>query len=452
MTSRPVDPISTAGAGGIPDELAQIRHQVQTLSSTLLAARRPSELMDTVAEIEALKSTLDAFELDVVGELEATHAVKPVGWASTQDFVTAMAGGHRGSGSAVIRLAKEVGTPLMAPVGEALGHGWLSTAKAHVILRAIEHLPGDPEVRERGVAFMLSEAKGLDASELRRVGRKLISVLDPDGEARREERDLAREERGAHLDRNLAIKDDGAGGCWINGRCSSEDGATLRTTLMPLATPVPSNGPVCDPQSCDLPGCGHDGRDPRDHGARMIDALVQLCDNAAKAGLLPECHGVTPRVSVTINLEDLKQLTGFGTTETGEDLSAATVRRLACDADVIPVVLGTRGEVLDVGHHQRLATAAIWKGLVARDQHCRFPRCTRPPVMCHAHHLIHWCDGGPTSLENLILLCGHHHRLIHAGPWTIRKTTPGELVFDPPPGTRRMRTPGREPPDDFRDV
>ena len=151
-----------------------------------------------------------------------------------------------------------------------------------------------------------------------------------------------------------------------------------------------------------------------------------------------------------MDFEDLREETGFGTTETGEDLSAETVRRMACEAEVIPTVLGTDGAVLDVGRAQRLVTAVIWLALVARDQHCRFPNCTRPPIMCHAHHLIHWIDGGVTSLENLILLCGHHHRLIHAGPWEIRRTGPNSYAFDPPPGTRRMSTTGREPPDDRR--
>lgn len=339
--------------------------------------------MDTVAEAESLKSTLDGLVLGVVRELEATNAVKEVGWASAQDFVTAVAGGHKSTGPGILRLAKAVETPLLAPVGEAMADGWLSTAKAQVIVRAIDDLPGDPETRERGVAAMLDAAKGLDATELRKVGRRLVSTVDPDGEARREEEELDREERGAHLGRGLSFTFDGAGGCRFIGRCAAEDGAKLRSTLMPLAKPHPVEGPVCDPQTCDLPGCGHDGRDPHDHGARMLDAVIELCDRAAAVELLPESHGTTPRVSVTIDFDDLKKHSGYGTTETGEDLSADAVRRMACDADIIPIVLGQDSEVLDIGRHQRLASAAIWKSLVARDRHCRFPNCRRPPIMCH---------------------------------------------------------------------
>ena len=179
----------------------------------------------------------------------------------------------------------------------------------------------------------------------------------------------------------------------------------------------------------------------------MLDALVQACHRLQSAEVLPESHGATPRLTLTIDLEDLKNLTGFATTETGEQLSATTIRRICCDTHLIPAVLGTNAEVLHVGRTQRLVTTAIWKALVARDRHCRFPHCTRPPMMCHAHHIEHWADGGPTSLGNMILLCGHHHRHIHATPWTIRQDRPAQLSFHPPPGTRRARS-GRPPPDD----
>ena len=94
----------------------------------------------------------------------------------------------------------------------------------------------------------------------------------------------------------------------------------------------------------------------------------------------------------------------MSTTDDGLELAPSVVRRLACDADIIPVALGGKGEVLDVGRLHRLVTPPLWRAVVCRDQHCAFPGCTRPPVMCHAHHIIHWADGGETKLENLVLL------------------------------------------------
>jgi hypothetical protein len=101
----------------VPAVLAQMRSTTNGFSDTLWAARPAGELMDTVTEIEALKSTLDALEPGVVRELEATHAVKTVGWASTQDFVTSVAGGHKTTGPATVRLANALDEPALAPIG-----------------------------------------------------------------------------------------------------------------------------------------------------------------------------------------------------------------------------------------------------------------------------------------------------------------------------------------------
>ena len=106
MTSHPNTPPGTPCAGGMAEELEQVRTQIKAMTNTLFAARRPDELMDTVAAAESLKTTIDALVLGVVHELDTTHAVKPVGWASTQDSVTFTAGGHQGTGSATVKLAK----------------------------------------------------------------------------------------------------------------------------------------------------------------------------------------------------------------------------------------------------------------------------------------------------------------------------------------------------------
>lgn len=166
MTNHPDTPPGTPRADGVPGALNAIRREIVELTRTMWAARRPTELMDTAAGIESLRSSLDALELDVLTELEATNAVKSLGWASTQDFVTAVAGGHQGAGSGLLKLAKAVQTPLFAPVGEAMADGWLSTTKAQVIRRVVEDLPGNTDIREQGVQVMLEAAKSLDATGL----------------------------------------------------------------------------------------------------------------------------------------------------------------------------------------------------------------------------------------------------------------------------------------------
>jgi hypothetical protein len=186
----------------------------------------------------------------------------------------------------------------------------------------------------------------------------------------------------------------------------------------------------------------------------MWDALIATAHHALDTNLPPQSHGAPTRLMVTTTLEQLQSglaehavtglfglgVTGLGVTGEGTELSASTIRRLACDAEIIPAVLGSHGEPLDVGRARRLVTLAIWIALILRDTHCAFPGCTRPPIMCHAHHIIHWLYGGHTKLENLALLCGHHHRVIHDTPWQVRLNPDDkrpEFLPPPKPGVER---------------
>jgi hypothetical protein len=162
--------------------------------------------------------------------------------------------------------------------------------------------------------------------------------------------------------------------------------------------------------------------------------MVEACHRLLGTDLLPTSHGTRPRLTLTMSYLDLLDLAGPATTETGESLSAGAVRRLACDADVVPVVLGGGSEVLDVGRAHRLVTPALWRALLVRDEHCRFPGCTRAPIACDAHHVRSWLDGGSTSLDNLVLLCRAHHTTIHTTPWQVRlNPVDRRPEFVPPP-------------------
>ncbi len=170
----------------------------------------------------------------------------------------------------------------------------------------------------------------------------------------------------------------------------------------------------------------------------MWDALVQTAQHALDTDLPPDSHGAPARLMVTTTLEALHHRPWPTTPST--TCPSPTIRRLACDAEIIPAVLGSQGEPFDVGRAKRLVTLAIWAALVIRDRHCAFPGCDRPPLMCHAHHIVHWISGGETKLDNLVLLCSHHHRVIHhspvAGPHQSRRPRP-EFLPPPKPGVER---------------
>ena len=420
-------------AGVVADAGAQLT----CLDDTLWAARTPAELVGTVEELESLRSRLAAVEASVLAEIDARRIAKTqLAWSSTADWFAHVAGSHHGPARRAVRQAGQLITD-RSVTRCALREGAISPEQASVICATIDQLPTDAALRNAAEALLLSEAGRLDAAELTKAARHLVHVVDPDGSERDAEKALDRADRAAHLGRFLAISEDGAGGVRVKGRGTVEDAALIKAALLPLTAPAPA----LDPESCE------EATDPRDHGARLWDALVDTARHALTTELPPDSHGARPRISVTTALTTLQgridwaELGSAGSlTEDGLELSPSTVRRLACDADVIPVVLGTRGEVLDVGRTHRLVTPALWRALVCRDQHCAFPGCSRPPVMSHGHHIQHWADGGPTSLDNLVLLCGHHHRIIHHTPWEVRLSAlDGRPEFRAPPKAGRPR-------------
>ncbi|MGA8248616.1 MAG: DUF222 domain-containing protein [Nocardioides sp.] len=433
--------------------LAEALGVVRAAAETCWAARSDGELVEVVGLVQQLAAVLAVLEAGAVAEADARDLAKQeLAYGSTGDWLTHTGGLRRGEGKQRVRRARALAGRL-ARVRQGLVDGRVSPGQADVIVAAVEQLPSGELVRARGEKLLVRQATVLDASELARAGRHLVHVVDPDADDRRLERALEREERAAHLARYLSVTDDGAGGVRVKGRGSAEDGALLKAALLPLTCPDPATN---DPATGS--GTGQPVRDPRDHGARLWDALVTTAQHALDTALPPHTHGTPARLLITLDHQTLKtgmqktgmQKTGMqatgpnapgvAATADGTTLPPGVLRRLACDAELIPAVLGSHGEVLDVGRRQRPVTPAIWTALVLRDRHCTFPACTRPPVMCHAHHLTHWTDGGTTTLDNLALLCAHHHRTIHHTPWEIRiNTHDRKPEFLPPP------KPGNQP-------
>ncbi|HEY3409371.1 MAG TPA: DUF222 domain-containing protein, partial [Propionicimonas sp.] len=149
--------------------------------------------------------------------------------------------------------------------------------------------------------------------------------------------------------------------------------------------------------------------------------------------------GDRPRIVITLpydkllaDCRDARLLT------TGDKIDPGTTRRLLCDADLMPAVLGGPSEILDVGRSQRLATPTLRAALELRDGGCVFPGCTTPARDCDAHHITPWWTGGPTALSNLALLCAHHHGTIEpshdpdADRWNVQLRHDGVPEIIPP--------------------
>jgi hypothetical protein len=410
-------------AGALADVVAAVRG----LAATWWTNQSDAELVAVVEQLTELRAVAAAVEAGAVAEADVRDLGKQeLHYGSTGDWLTHLGGLRKGQGRRIVARAHALSGGLAA-TRDAMSQGRVSPDQADVIVTSIDGLPSNAAVRARGEQTLLDHARALDATDLARTGRHLVHVVDPDAEDRKLERQLDRDERAAHLGRFLSITADGAGGVRLKGRGTAEDGALLKAALLPLTAP----SPAVDDEHGDLV------HDPRDAGARMWDALVAVAQHALATDLPPDCHGAPARLVVTVALDSL--MTGLADSAVNE-LSIATMRRLACDAEIIPAVLGSRGEPLDVGRSRRPVTLAIWAALLLRDRHCAFPACDRPPVMCHAHHINHWICGGETKLSNLVLLCGHHHRVLHHTPWQVRISPDDHRPEFLPP-----RKPGVEP-------
>ena len=122
-------------------------------------------------------------------------------------------------------------------------------------------------------------------------------------------------------------------------------------------------------------------------------------------------------------------------------MSPTEARILACDAQIIPAVLGTDGELLELGRAKRLVTPGLTTALHLRDKGCSYPGCTAPPSWCDGHHIIHWAAGGNTDLRNLTLLCRHHHTVVHRHDHTATVSDDGTVNWSRADGTPIGNTP-----------
>jgi len=140
-----------------------------------------------------------------------------------------------------------------------------------------------------------------------------------------------------------------------------------------------------------------------------------------------------PAVRVLVAEGDLARRAGAGQFEgQSAPIYIASVERHACEAGIVPVVFDSSGHVVDIGRDQRLYTARQRIGLAARDGGCRFPGCDRPPSWCEAHHIVPWSHGGRTDLADGVLLCRHHHLLVHNNGWRVERSGANYALIPPP--------------------
>ncbi|MGY1792680.1 DUF222 domain-containing protein [Geodermatophilus sp. SYSU D00525] len=347
------------------------------------------DVLDDVAALVAERNRIDARLARAVRAAELSQAPERDGLRSMTSWLR----GHcRLSAAEASRLVRN-GRALehLPALAEAHAAGLVSAEQVAVAARAVtpERLVA---AADAGVdlavidAVLTRVAVEQDHAALVQVVQHYCTDLDPDGP-----------EPDPTEGRSLTLSRHADGSLSLRGHLDAVGGERLQTAL---EAHVQADRPAGD---------------ERTRAQRLGDALVQLCDNTLAAGAAPVLRGTRPQVVATIALEALATGHGSGQLGSGAVISAAKARWLACDGSIARVVFGPDGTPLDLGRDKRLADRHLRRAVELRDGGCVFTGCDVPTWWADVHHLIHWIDGGETSLENSALLCERHHKKVHHG-------------------------------------
>jgi len=381
------------------------------LADASLWSLSTAEAARLVVEVEKVSRRVGSAQLMVLAQADSVAVRALTGARSTSLWLRGAADVPVFAGRGRLALHHQLtGRPLVAA---ALAAGAVSVEAATAVCAALVGLPpGVPAVEVGSVERLLVDVATADgAVAVSKWATRIAQQWAPEV--------LEQREAAARAARFLSVTTGRDGTVGVAGRFDQEAGALLTAVLGALAAPAAAVDGVPD---------------ARDAGARWADALLHLCRQATSG--LPQVAGERPNVLLTISLETLRdgladlepfgamlpaagRPGGAGLLAGGVPVSPGLARKILCDANVIPVVCGGGSEVLDVGRSTRTIPTAIRRALVVRDQGCVFPGCDRPPSWADAHHIVYWSDGGLTCLTNLVLLCGHHHEVIHHDAWQI---------------------------------
>ena len=382
----------------------------------------PQEQRNALVELAVLEARLVELRMRVLAAGDGAAIGTVSGASSTGAWVAHTTRVTRPAAQAEVRLAAALNGPFEA-TRVALAAGGVNAEQARVVVQAVEALPVTTAEGERRRAelHLIAAAQEHDAKELRVLGRRVFEVIDPDAAEAEEGRRLAAEERDAARRTYLKLFDSGDGTVVGRFRISVLHAAMLTKMLHAIASPKRTRGADEDQRS------GAAAARPA-HPDRMGAAFGELIERFP-ADRLPRAGGISATVVATTTVERLVSGIGAVGLDTGHQISAGQARRLACEAGIIPAVLGGASQVLDLGRRRRFHTEPQRVAMGVRDGGCTAEGCDRPPGWCHAHHETPWSQGGGTSIEKGRLLCSWHHTRAHDPAYDMTRLSDGRVRF-----------------------
>ena len=396
--------------------LAGARDQLHSVAEVPIWSMDPTETTATIHELNALAAQVAELQARVLHHADRIDLATNAGATSTANWYAHQTQTTRPAAHRAMHMAKGLEDHDLTRA--ALAEGRVHIEQAEAILKAIADLPTDldPDLVDQAERHLLQLAADHDAKALKILGRRILEVIDPEAADAHEAALLEREERDAQAATRLVVWDDGHGK--THGRFtvdSSLTGAMLKKALYAIAAPKhqASKGPLGE---------------RRPTPERLGHAFVELIQRYP-AKRLPQAGGLNATAVVLIPIETLIGGLQAAHLDTGEAISPGAARRLACEARILPAVLGGKSQVLDLGRAKRFASEAqrIVKTIEAGG--CEVEGCDWPPGMTHLHHRVRWADGGQTNRNDLIMICPPHHSRAHDKRYTMTTLPTGRIAF-----------------------
>ena len=410
-------PVVSLKVAGLLHRLDGLLGELHGLALDGLSDADVTRLLDATT---SASSRLTAVQCRAAAQADRRRLGEEIGARRTHHWWAARSRLTRAETARLTTLGIALGADTHGPTAAALASGALRVDQARVITEAVDALPPDvdDDVRARAESALLGLAAHHDAKDLKQLGKRILDVVAPEVGECHEEAVLEAEEARAAAGVELNLRDDGEGRCHGTFIVPSAVGAMLRRHLLALANPA-----------------RHTEAELRDESGewkplrrRLGEAFVEYVERYPLEAT-PQTAGVNATVVVTMTLEQLLAEHATALLDDGTRMSAGQARRLACEAGIIPVVLGTSSQPLDLGRAARLFTKAQRVALGLRDGGCTAKGCETGASGCHAHHDDPWSRGGLTDLANGRLLCPRHHRLAHDSRYAMTIHADNTLTF-----------------------
>jgi hypothetical protein len=388
--------------------MSELRSVVEALQAEDLQRISDEQLEADFTELQRAGQALEAERLRRLSEIHRRQSHRREGYLSTASWLVDR---HRLGWTTA---AKEIRTARslerMPHTKDALVGGELTSSAVQMLVWARQ---AHPAQFRRSEQALVEAAKSLPARQLQHTVAHWRHKLDWEQGLKESER--TRDQR------RLTVTTTILGMVRVDGDLDPETGETMLAAL----------------RDCmDAERRRRDPEDDRTPTQRRVDALGEICRRWLDSSDRPLVGGERPHVTVIVDLEALERRVGRRSefAHVGS-VHPETVRRWACDASISRVITRGGSEPLDVGRRTAVVPAPLRRAAIVRDRNCRFPGCDRPPPWCDAHHVVHWADGGPTALPNLVLLCRRHHRMVHEPGGFRLELADGLPVFKRPDGT-----------------